>query len=146
MNTAEDPIAAIDGITAVDDVGQLQVLEAALDQLFQSPLPERGVETLFRLFERFPDDDGYGIFWTVLHGIEDQANYGPLLKASLRRVPVTFNLLMVNRLLNSRLPNTQRQEWLALLGEVANNPSCGKIAAEEARHYVEYWAARSPGG
>ncbi len=84
-DTENDTLTAISGLSSVDDAVQLQVLETALDTLFQSPLTERSLETLFRLFERFPNDDGYGIFWTMLHGIEDQPSYAPLLKASVRR-------------------------------------------------------------
>ena len=132
MENLQGTLAVIDGIKSVTDAGELQKLEVGLDELFKAPFPERGIETLFRLFERFPNDDGYGVFWTVLHGIEHQPDYEPHLKASVRHIPTEFNLRMVNRLLNSDLPDGQRQEWLDLLSEVISNPSYSEDAKAEA--------------
>ncbi len=143
MDNDQENLAVIDSVASVTDTGELQKLEAALDTLFQLPQPERGVKTLFRLFERFPNEDGNGIFWTVLHGLEKLPGYEPYLKESIKRVPMEFNLLMVNRLLNSPLSNVQRQEWLASLREVENNPQSSDAAKEQARHFIEYQSERS---
>ncbi len=142
MNDYQEAIAAIDSVASVDDTGELQKLEAALATLFQLPQPERGIETLFHLYERFPNDDGYGAFWTVLHRLEKLPGYEPFLKASVQRVPMEFNLRMVSRILNSSLPDTQRQEWLSLLGEVEANPRSSENAKEQARESIEYQSER----
>ena len=146
MDDCQEALAAINSVASVDNTAELQKLEAALDKLFRAPQPERGIDTLFHLYERFPDDDGYGVFWSVLHGLEKLPGYEPFLQASVRRVPMEFNLLMVNRILNSQLPNTQRQEWLSLLGEVEANPRSSKNAKEQARESIEYQSQRSHKG
>ena len=58
MDAAEEAIAVIRGIQSVEDVDQLQSLQDALDRLFTTPHPERGLDVLFNLFERFPDSAG----------------------------------------------------------------------------------------
>ena len=142
MNNLEDTLAAIDGITSVDDTDELRKLEANLDELFQSTLSESSIETLFHLFERFPNDDAYGIFWTILHHMERQPDYKPYLRASVLRVPMEFNLMMVNRLLNSDLSDAERQEWLALLGEVQHTSRYSQTARDQAQDYLEYYVER----
>jgi hypothetical protein len=46
------------------------------------------------VFERFPDHDGYGVMWSVLHGIEAILNYEIELLASVRRLPTEFGVVM----------------------------------------------------
>ena len=142
MDDTQKALAIIDSIYSVTDTDELQKLEAGLNALFQLPSPERGIETLFRLYERFPDDDGYGVFWTVLHGLEHLPGYEPYLKASVRRIPTEFNVLMVNRILNSNLSGPQRQEWLTLLEEAKANPNASETASTQATHFIEYQNSR----
>ena len=46
-------------------------------------------------------DDGYGVFWTILHGLEDIPDYESALFASLRRRPSMMALSMACRVLNA---------------------------------------------
>lgn len=138
MDDFQQALALIDSIKSVQDDDELKKLGVALDRFFQYNHPERGIEVLFNLYERFPDDDGYGVFWTILHGIEHLRGYEPFLKASVERKPMEFTLTMVNRLLNSGLQDTERQEWLNVLEEVKSNPKNGNVARKQAEGFINY--------
>src|SRR5690348_15723913 len=54
---------------------------------------------LFRVFERFPNDDGAGLFWSILHGVEStDLEYGGPLRESLSRQPSELGRIMLYRL------------------------------------------------
>ena len=144
MDGFQEAITGIQSIKSVDDVVELENLQAALDRLFQSPSQtEQIMKTLFGLYERFPKSDGYGAFWTVLHGLEKLPGYEPHLKASVKRQPMEFTLRMIGRILNSDLPNNQRQEWLTLLNEVVSNPLSDDEAKADAKHIIEHQSKRT---
>jgi hypothetical protein len=84
-------------------------LDALLEELFTSyEPPEIPAAPLLRLFERFPEHDGFGVFWAALHGIEDIPNYEQDLVESLERRRSQFGLVMAQRILNSQDPEAQR--------------------------------------
>lgn len=138
MDEFQQAVAVIESIKSVEDTEELLKLQTALDNLFQTPHPELAIETLFGLFEHFPVSDAYGIFWSVLHGLEHLPNYEPHLRESVRRQPMEFTLTMVSRILNSNLPHNKRHEWLALLGEVIASPRANEAAKEHAQRIVEH--------
>lgn len=92
-------LARIESIRNVDDESDLMTLDASVRELFQLPDAEMGIDTLLRVFERFPTKDGFGVFWSIVHGLESLAGrYEPKLVASVRRAPSGFSVMMVNRL------------------------------------------------
>jgi hypothetical protein len=51
------------------------------------------------VFERFPDEDGAGVFWSIVHGIESlDVDYEQTLRASLARRPSRMGQIMLRRL------------------------------------------------
>jgi hypothetical protein len=133
----------IDAIESVDDEESLRRLDQALQDLFKSPHPERGIDALFRIFERFPDSDGYGVFWSILHGLERLPNYERRLITSVQRQPMEFNLTMVNRLLNAGTTQIEGTDLVALLEAVAADPQYSEKARGHARRLVERQQHRS---
>jgi hypothetical protein len=83
----------------------------------------RFVRALFDILERYPDDDGYEAFQSILHLLEKVPNYETELAASLRRQPSLMTELMVSRILNSK-STTSQFDWISLLREAENHPSC----------------------
>ncbi|WGG53223.1 hypothetical protein [Rugamonas sp. DEMB1] len=78
-------------------------LEALLSELWKTQISQGCLSTLFRVFERFPEEDGAGVFWSIVHGIEStNLAYEAALQASLERLPSEFAELMINRLKKSR--------------------------------------------
>ena len=92
---------ALNGISSVEDVEQLKSLEALLQLMNPSSLTPEQHRALFGLFERFPEHDGFGIFWSILHMLETSSRYDSFLLESVHRQPTEFNLRMVSRLINS---------------------------------------------
>lgn len=72
-------------------------------ELWAAPVPENALPTFFRVFERFPDDDGAGVLWGVVHGIESLTiDYEIPLRDSLARQPSQMGKIMLGRLERSR--------------------------------------------
>lgn len=139
MQTDVDSIiAAIEGIESVEVADDLQKLEDAVDQLFKSSHPERGVDALLRLFERFPESDGYGLFRTILHGLERLPDYEHKVIESVQRKPARFNVLMVNRMMNAGVSTVGNTDLLALLRAVATNPESNEAVREDVRGFLEW--------
>ena len=76
-------------------------LDRHLEQAFRSPDPRQHYDAIFNLFERFPDDDGAGVFWSALHGMESVGGYEDLLLQYFRRHPSLMTRAMLRRILNS---------------------------------------------
>ncbi len=78
-------------------------LDDFLNELWLAGQPPIEVlPTLFGVFERFPEDDGAGVFWSIVHGVEALPyNYGCLLRESHGRVPSEMSKIMLARLANS---------------------------------------------
>lgn len=64
--------------------------------------PLESLSVLFGVFERFPDDDGAGVLWSIVHGIESLPyEYDALLAESYRRCPSEMAQIMLTRLAKS---------------------------------------------
>ena len=76
-------------------------LDRLLSELWETGEPEKALRTLFNIFERFPEEDGAGVFWTIVHGVESFDGYEKELLDSLTRQPSEFGLLMAKRIFNT---------------------------------------------
>ncbi|MDR0242765.1 MAG: hypothetical protein LBJ65_14285 [Burkholderia sp.] len=76
-------------------------LDLLVTELWQAGHPEQAIPELLSVFERYPEEDGLGVIWSVLHGLESLPNYEPALLRSLARQPSEFGVCMVGRLLNA---------------------------------------------
>lgn len=112
-------------------------LDSLLDRLWATGEAEKGIDALFGVFEQFPDHDGYGVFWSILHGLEALPNYEPALISSLRRQPTQFNVLMVVRILNTGQNNVCGVNGLTLLKEVFTHPKATQQVRQDAENYVK---------
>ena len=105
-----------------------ELIGAAVD-LPQHPALD---QALFGIFERFPAEDGYGVYWSIVHGLERRGAYEPALLASVRRKPVFFNTLMLGRMLNAGIAvcagTTVRQELEAVAASTSADPDARKNA------------------
>ena len=86
---------------------QLQALDVAVQEIAPASCAHAEFQAMFGVFERFPSQDGYGVFWGILHALEACDGYELELRASVQRKPCEFNVLMVNRLLNAGRPSAQ---------------------------------------
>lgn len=61
--------------------------------------PQESISVLFGVFERFPDSDGSGVLWSILHGAESLPyDYESLINESYERVPSEMAEIMLYRL------------------------------------------------
>jgi hypothetical protein len=76
-------------------------LETYIERAFASPDPKKYYHAIFNLFERFPKEDGAGVFWSALHGMETVGSYEDLLLQYFRRSPSLMTRTMLRRIQNS---------------------------------------------
>lgn len=76
-------------------------LERHIERAFASPDPRRYYHAIFNLFERFPNEDGAGVFWSALHGMEAVGGYEDLLLQYFRRCPSLMTRAMLRGIQNS---------------------------------------------
>ncbi len=117
----------LSAFTNPEDPAQLQELEATLASAYATGLSQSDKAALLQVFERFPEDDGFGVFWSIVHALEAADNYEEELVASVRRTPCVFNALMTNRIVNagsSTVAGVPAQQLLKeVLGHSAATPS-----------------------
>lgn len=130
-------IQAIERFTEPHDETQLRQLEAAVGAARPEDCGQPEFRVLLGVFERFPEDDGYGIFWSIVHYLETCAGYESALVESVTRSPVEFNLLMVNRLINGGVTEIEGQALLSVLASVASNPAALESARKSANGFIE---------
>jgi hypothetical protein len=137
MAEINEIIRAIEAYQPSDDWLGLQAL---LDELFAHPLDAIPAEPFLRIFERFPNEDGYGVFWTVLHGLEALPKYEAALFASLRRFPTQFGLTMARRILNSK----ECVQYHSAVHTIAHELSCSRHLPDELADEVKSLLADLP--
>jgi transposase len=78
--------------------GDWRPLEILFERAFSGPDPKRYYHAIFNLFERFPEEDGAGVFWSALHGMEAAGGYEELLLQYFRRHPSLMTTTMLRRI------------------------------------------------
>jgi hypothetical protein len=117
--TSAEIAVAIDEFQPVD--GEWLALDELVEELFQTESPESALGSLFRVFERYPTDDGAGVFWGILHGVESIPGYESHLAKSIQSNPSEFSVIMVHRLMNSGIEEVAGIDGQSLLEDVLQN-------------------------
>ncbi len=89
------------------------------------------------VFERFPEEDGFGTFWTILHTLEASLGYEPLLMQSAHKHPARFNMLMIQRLLAAGVAEVEGSSLLGVLIEVSQNPLAAAEVKADVSHFLK---------
>jgi hypothetical protein len=83
--------------------GNWRPLDDLLDELWSEGVSEGQLPILFRVFERFPEEDGAGVLWSIVHGIEALPfDYEPFLRRSMARRASLMGRIMLERLEKTR--------------------------------------------
>jgi hypothetical protein len=129
----------IDAFTPVDDEW------LPLEDLIAEALDHSGASTSFshllNVFSRFPDDDGAGVFWSIIHGLETFPDYQPALLSAIRAHPTGLSLTMVNRMLNGGETHVGNTSWLSVLQSVAGNDAYSQTVRATASGFAELHSA-----
>ena len=121
-----------------DNVHGLNELLAGFGAL---PGCERVAPALLALLERHPQAD-FGTPGPLVHALESQSGYRELLAASLERQPTELTAWMANRLLNSKLPRDERNEWLTRLTAATSHPKAAPGVRDSAIRFLDFQASR----
>jgi hypothetical protein len=74
-------------------------LDDLLISLWEAGVTNECLPTLFGVFERFPDEDGGGVLWSIVHGIEtSDIDYNQALRDSMSRQSSFMGRIMLDRL------------------------------------------------
>lgn len=132
-DASTDFVAVLNNFTPAS--GSWLPLEALLAQLFQHPVSPTEVAAMLRVFERFPTDDGSGVFWSIVHGLEAISGYEPFLVDSVQRVPSDFGVIMLGRILNTGQREIAGTSVVALLAAVQSSPYASHTAKRHAHNF-----------
>jgi hypothetical protein len=136
---------SLNGVSSLDDEAQLQQFQSLVDAIAPSSLTPELYRALFGVFERFPEHDGYGIFWSMVHLLEKCSRYESYLIESIRRRATQFNLLMINRLINGGFTKVGDVELVPLLTRVAEDPNALASARASAQSLLQYQRSHGQG-
>jgi hypothetical protein len=132
------PAAAI--IAAIEDfrpsAGNWLGLDELVDELFESGSASQGVKALLGVFERYPTEDGAGVCWTIVHGLETLTGYENHLIESVRKAPSDFGMVMVHRLLKAGYEAVDGVRLLPLLEQIARNENTKPDIRRSAQKYL----------
>jgi hypothetical protein len=99
--TVDDILRDIEAFRPTD--GVWLPLDDLLAELWDAGVPARALPMLFAVFERFPEDDGAGVLWSIVHGVEGlDRDYEQLLRDSLARQTSHMGKIMLGRLERSK--------------------------------------------
>ena len=140
MSTFTDAALAL---TDPDAAEQLRAFDQALMR-FASDEPA-DVRAGFAVFERFPEHDGFGVFWALLHALETSATCTAELYASVQRQPGEFNVLMLHRQLNGGVQAVDGIALLNVLRAVAEHPGATAQTRADAARFVSLHERRHLG-
>ena len=131
-------VREIENFSNPRDEIELRLLDEALTSVSPSDCKETEFDALLGIFERFPEEDGFGIFWGIVHLLEACKGYEASLINSVRRMPVEFNILMINRLLNAGVQEIDGVSLMATLKSVVSNPSAIDSSKNTALRFIDY--------
>lgn len=117
--------------------GQLARARCPTTRSFLSGSASVGIDAMLHVFERYPDEDGAGVFWSIVHGLESLPDYESRLANSIRNVPSDFTLLMVNRLLNAECREVGGVRLLSLLEQVTQDETARPEIRQEAQKILD---------
>lgn len=123
-----------------DDVSKLYEIFAGLQPLTPE-LRKPAIPAIFAFIERYPEAE-LGSPGPLVHELESIPGYQPFLRESVLRQPADLSTWMVNRILNSELPQDIRASWLTVLSEVTKHPLAPKILRETAADFLQHQAER----
>jgi hypothetical protein len=118
-------------------------LDGLVGELWQTGHASDAVEELIAVFERFPEEDGAGVFWSILHGLESLPGYEVPFVQSVQRCPSEFGVMMLGRKLNAGEAEADGVPLLPLLQSVALRDDASERSQHLAAKFVGKHLGRS---
>jgi len=120
------------------DEEQLRLLDEMIASLDPKEMEKNDFSLLLNIFERFPENDGLGVFWSILHFLEACNYYEPVLIESIKKKPALFTITMLNRLLNAGIKNVKDTSLISVLETIEANDNVSENLRILARQFIEY--------
>ena len=97
MRSESDILEDIKNFQPVDE--EWLGLDDLLEELWEIGISESSLPILFSVFERFPEEDGAGVLWSIVHGVEAlNYDYEKYLKDSLSHKESFMGDVMLKRM------------------------------------------------
>lgn len=96
-------------------------LDELIAELWRIGQPEIGIKTLFGILEKNPTEDGAGVFWAIVHGLET-LEYEQELYESLMRKPTLMTIIMLKRIENTNTNTIAGITISELKNHIKNHP------------------------
>lgn len=119
MRSSKDIIADINQFKPQH--GNWLRLDALLNELWTTGEQENFTADLLKVFERFPEEDGAGVFWSIVHGVERFKEYEKHLINSLNRQPSEMGLLMLRRIKNTGVKTIAGREIKEVISDLLSS-------------------------
>ena len=129
-------VLAAEELSDPESPEQLARLDAALCDARSNECDRACAEALMKVFERFPEADGFGVFWSVLHFLEAGTAYKAVLVESVRRAPSEFGLALVTRMINSGLRSVGTVELMPVVRWLATGESVNETVRQSALNFL----------
>jgi hypothetical protein len=111
--------------------GDWRPLDVLFTELFSRTCSQDEIDAVFSLFERYPDEDGAGVFWSAIHGLEVVGSYDERLRTSLRTAPSESAIILAIRIVNSG-----DASFVPIITEVASRPDSPNSVRSMAHHFL----------
>jgi hypothetical protein len=112
-------------------------LDELLAEFWDTGKAKRHVRELLSVLERFPEDDGEGVLWSIVHGLEEVPGYESELIQSIRRQPSELGVAMVGRLLNSGVSQADEASLVGILREVVEARTAPRSVQKSAADWIQ---------
>lgn len=106
-------------------------LDELLAELWQTQRPESGIDAMLNVLERFPQEDGGGVLWSIVHGLESMPEYETNLIVSLQRQPSHLGLIMISRIINTGVNEVGGKAITDILEQVMRHEKLPAALREE---------------
>jgi hypothetical protein len=135
MRTTQEILAEISSFHPTND--EWVRLDSLLSELWGAGDPTLGINTLLEVFSKYPEEDGSGVFWSIVHGLESLNGYEPsLLKATIE-TPSLFGVIMLGRLLNAGEIEIEGRSISNALKSISNSPDVSLAVQNQASKFLE---------
>ncbi|MDR2284182.1 MAG: hypothetical protein LBE37_13280 [Sphingobacterium sp.] len=98
---------------------------------------KKAIGPLLKIFERLDEGHYDEVLWSIIHSVEALKEYEGDLIDSVNRCPNEYNLLMINRILNSGEQSYKSTDYLSLLKKLNTDDNLSYFLKEEVEGYID---------
>lgn len=130
------------GYGSIDDWDFIDKIDFLVEELRKNKDGYLACESLFRLFEKYPNRE-FGTPGEPVHCLEQYSGvYENFLCQSLKRQPTVMTLWMLNRIINAA-DSVDFENYLELLHQSIHHPLANKETIALAEHFYQYQRDRA---